>query len=403
MTPRERVRKTLKRQVPDRIPLDLGGTESSSLHGIAYRRLRKHLGLRVDPVRVFDTGQQIVVVDEDVRRRFEIDTALLVLEPRAWRTGQLPDGSPCEVPAKWAPARDEHGDWVAKNAAGVVIARMPKGGFYFEPAHAPLAGVTEPRELDRFAAAIESFDWPAHADESADDFAARAKRLHETTDLAVVANLCMHLLAAGQTLRGFENFMVDLLAEKALAHALLERLVDAYVRRADALLGRAGKHVDALLLTDDLGTQAGPMLSLETYREMILPHQKRLFAHLKSKTDAPLVLHSCGSVRAFIPDLIGAGVDALNPVQVAAEGMDSASLKRDFGRDITFWGGGCNTQGVLNRGTPADVEREVGRRVRDFAPGGGFVFTQVHNVQPDVPPENIVAMLDAFRKVRDCA
>lgn len=403
MTSRERVRKTLKRQVPDRVPLDLGGTESSTLHGIAYRKLRAHLGLTVDPVRVFDMTQQIAFVDEDVRKRFEIDTALLILEPRAWRKGELPDGSPCELPAKWAPVLDENGDRVVRDAAGRVTARQPKDGFYFEPAFAPLATVTSPRELDRHAAAIESFDWPGYADESADDFAARARTLHQTTDLAVVANLCMHLLAAGQILRGYENFMVDLLAEKALAHALLDRLVAAYIKRADELLVRAGagKLIDVVFLTEDLGTQAGPMLSLDTYREMILPYQKRLFSHIKSRTDAPLLLHSCGSVHAFIPDLLSAGVDALNPVQVAAEGMDSARLKREFGRDITFWGGGCNTQGVLNRGTPEEVAREVTRRVRDFAPGGGFVFTQVHNVQPDVPPENVVAMLDAFGKLRD--
>ncbi len=169
--------------------------------------------------------------------------------------------------------------------------------------------------------------------------------------------------------------------------------------RVDDLLVRAGAgpFVDVVFVTDDLGTQQGPMLSIDCYREMILPYQKRLFAHIKSRTDAPLLLHSCGSVRAFIPYLIEAGVDALNPVQVAAAGMDSGSLKREFGKDIAFWGGGCNTQGVLNRGTPADVAREVEQRVRDFAPGGGFVFTQVHNIQADVPTENILAMYEAVR------
>ena len=405
MTSRERVRKTLRRSIPDRVPLDIGGTESSTIHGIAYRRLRSRLGLRVDPVRGFDMTQQAAFVDEDVRKLFEADTMLLVLEPRAWRRGELPDGGPCDLPDTWRPVRDANGDLVVRNAAGVVTARMPKDGFYFEPAFAPLANVTEPRELDGFRGAIESFDWPGYADESAADFAARARTMHESTDLAVVANLCMHLLAAGQILRGFENFMVDLLAEKTLAHALLDRLTAAYMKRADDLLDRAGagKHIDAMLLTDDLGTQGGPMLSPDTYREMILPYQRRLFAHLHSKTDAALCLHSCGSVHAFIPDLIDAGVDALNPVQVAAEGMDSKRLKREFGKDITFWGGGCNTQGVLDRGTPAEVAREVERRVRDFAPGGGFIFTQVHNIQPDVPPENVLAMVDAFKRVRDYA
>jgi uroporphyrinogen decarboxylase len=163
----------------------------------------------------------------------------------------------------------------------------------------------------------------------------------------------------------------------------------------DSLFPALDGLVDVILVNDDLGTQAGPMLSPDLYRKRIKPHQQRLFSHLKSVSGLPLLLHSCGSVHWAIPDLIEVGVDALNPVQVSAAEMDSAALKRDFGRDITFWGGGCDTQHVLGRGTPAEVREEVKRRIGDFAPGGGFVFTQVHNIQPEVSPENMVAMLDA--------
>jgi len=277
----------------------------------------------------------------------------------------------------------------------------PADGFYFEPCSPPLAEVTRVDELDAHADAITAFDWPAYADESLDAYAARATRLFEETDRAVVANFCMHLLAAGQILRGYEDFMVDLIANKPLVHALMERLVDAYCERADRLLARVGDLVQAVELCDDLGTQNGPMLSLDCYREMILPYQKRLFAHVKSRTDAALLFHSCGSVRAFIPDLIAAGVDALNPVQVSAADMDTAALKRAFGRDITFWGGGCDTQHVLPHGTPAEIAAEVKHRIDDLAPGGGFVFTQVHNIQPDVSPANVLAMLDAVKWYRD--
>jgi len=175
-------------------------------------------------------------------------------------------------------------------------------------------------------------------------------------------------------------------------------LVDAYCARADRVLAALGDSIDAVMVNDDLGTQAGPMLSPDLYRKMIKPHQRRLFAHIKPRTRAALVLHSCGSVRYAIPDLIEIGVDALNPVQVSAAGMDSAELKREFGRDITFWGGGCDTQRVLSRGSPAEVRDEVRRRIGDLAPGGGFVFCQVHNIQPEVPPANVVAMLEAARE-----
>jgi len=400
MTPRERIVATLRGQTPDRVPLDIGGTESSGLTGIAYNRLRAHLGMPPGKTQVFDTYQQVVKVEDDLRQRLEVDTAGLLIEPRRWRPGALPDGSPCELPAKWDPQEDVDGGLIVRDEAGHVIARMPAGGFYFEPVYAPLAGAREPAELADHAAAIENFDWPAYADETLDDIAARARRLHDETDYAIVANLGFHLLAAGQMLRGYEQFMVDLLADKAMAHAVLRRLTDAYKRRADGYLARVGECVQVVLVNDDLGTQNGPMLSPASYREMIWPYQKELFSFIKSKTDAAILFHSCGAVSEFIPLLIEAGIDALNPVQVSASGMDTAELKRLFGDRLTFWGGGCDTQQVLRRGTPRQIEDEVKRRVADLAGGGRFVFTQVHNIQPDVPPENVMAMLEAFAKYR---
>ena len=192
--------------------------------------------------------------------------------------------------------------------------------------------------------------------------------------------------------------MTDLLVNKPLAHALLEMLTDAYLRRCERYLERVGDHVQIVLVNDDLGTQQGPMLSPDCYREMLWPYQKRLFGFIKSRADVFLLFHSCGSVRRFIPCFIEAGVDALNPVQVSAAEMDTAALKREFGRDLAFWGGGCDTQYVLPRGTVGEVRDEVRRRINDLAPGGGFVFTQVHNIQPDVPPQNVVAMVEALRE-----
>ena len=400
MTPRERVVATLRGQEPDHVPLDIGGTESSGLTGMAYNRLRAHLGLPPGETQVFDTYQQVVKVEDDLRRRLEIDTAPLLIEPRRWRPAALPDGSPCQVPEKWRPQADADGGLVVRDDAGHVIARMPGGGFYFEPVYAPLAGAREPEELADHAVAIESFDWPAYADETLDDIAARARRLHDETDYAIVANLGLHLLAAGQMLRGYEQFMVDLLADKPMAHAVLRRLTDAYKARAESYLARVGELVQVVLVNDDLGTQNGPMMSVDCYREMIWPYQQELFACIKARTRAAVLFHSCGAVSEFIPLLIEAGVDALNPVQVSAAGMDTAELKRQFGDRLTFWGGGCDTQHVLRQGTRRQIEDEVKRRIADLAPGGRFVFTQVHNIQPDVPPENVTAMLSAFAKYR---
>ena len=402
MTPRERLIATLEHRLPDRVPLDIGGTESSGLTAIAYNRLRSLLKLPPSPPQIFDVYQQVAKIPHDLRAVLEVDTVPLLIEPRRWRRFTLPDGSPCEIPEKWNPLPDD-GDLVVRNEQGRIIARMPAAGLYFEPVNPPLAQVSSPAELGRHKAVIESYDWPSFADESLEQIAARAKQLFEQTDLGVVANLQLHLLAAGQMLRGYENFLIDLLVNKPLAHALLEMLTDAYIRRCREYLGRCGRYIQVVLVNDDLGTQTGPMISPASYKEMIFPYQKRLFGFIKRNTDAHLLLHSCGSVYRFIPHLIEAGVDALNPVQVSAAEMDTKTLKRQFGKDICFWGGGCDTQHVLNAGTPRQIEQEVARRIDDLSAGGGFIFTQVHNVQPDVPPQNFMAMIEAFRKYRQYA
>lgn len=395
MTSRERVITALKHEEPDRVPLDLGGTESSSFTGIAYNNFRKYLKLDPSKTQIYDLYQQISKIDDDIREMFGVDTVPLLMEPRRWKQFPLTDGSSCEIPEKWDPVEKE-GDLVVYDKEGNITARMPKQGYYFEPAYFPLAKVENPAQLDEYSEYFETYDRPFFLDESFNEIGARAKALYEDTEYAIVGNFMVHLLAAGQFLRGFDNFLVDLMVNKSLAYGILERLLDAYKKRAEEYTKQVGQYVQVILVNDDLGTQIAPMISLECYREMILPFQKKLFGFIKEHTDAFLLLHSCGSVYQFIPDLIEAGIDALNPVQVTAADMDSKKLKQEFGQYITFWGGGCDTQHVLNSGTPQQVREEVKRRVNDFSPGGGFVFTQVHNIQPDVPPENVVAMYEAL-------
>jgi uroporphyrinogen decarboxylase len=400
MDQRKRILDTLAHRAADRVPLDLGGTESSGVTGIAYHKLRDVLGLEPRAPKMFDVYQQVCLIDDDLRDALGIDTVALHFLPSEWKPALLPDGSPCEIPARWNPVTQPDGSQTVTDAEGNVTARMPAGGFYFEPVHTPLADVTHPDEFDAFGDAIDRFDWPGFADEPMEDFIERAEALHAKGG-AVVFNLQTHLLAAGQMLRGYEQFMIDLLAEPELAHALLARLTASYMARAAMLLASLGPFVDVMLVNDDLGTQTGPMMSIATYREMLLPYQRQLFACIKGCIDAPLLLHSCGSVIEFLPDLLDAGIDAINPVQVSAAGMDPRELKARFGDRLTFWGGGCDTQSVLAGGTPQDVADEVKRRMDVLAPGGGFVFTQVHNIQPDVPAKNMLAMFETFAKLRE--
>jgi uroporphyrinogen decarboxylase len=385
----------LDHREPDRVPLDLGGTESSSMTAAAYNALKRHLALP-EGCRVFDPIQHIVLIEDAIRERFGIATYPIVAEPARWRPGRLPDGSPCQLPEGWRTEVRADGSEEAIGPRGNVIARRAASGHHFDRVNPPLARVESAADLAKHPEAIARFDYPAFADESIERMVERAREGRKS-GRAAVFSFPAHLLAAGQNLRGFDTFMMDLVLDRALADALLTELVDAYCHRADEQLGVLGDLVDVVMVCDDLGTQLGPMLAPELYRKTIRPHQRRLFAHLKSYCPR-LLMHSCGSVRWVIPDLIEIGVDALNPVQVSAAEMDTAGLKRDFGRDLTFWGGGCDTQRVLSCGSESEVRDEVKRRIGDLAPGGGFVFCQVHNIQPEVPPQNVVAMLEAVEE-----
>lgn len=396
MTSRERVLAALAHREPDRIPLDIGATESSGMTAMAYARLRKHLGLK-GKTRIFDTYQQAALIEEPVLKALEIDAVPLHFLPKRWKASILPDGEPCEVPEKWNEVTLEDGSREVRDAEGRLSARMPAGGFYFEPGEPPLADLPDLKAITPEHPAIAGFDLPGFSDETWAERAKRAKAM-QAKGRAVVGNLCCHFLAAGQILRGYQTFMCDLAAEETLVHTLMEALCEAYIRRADRYVAELGAHMDVILVNDDLGTQNGPMLRPETYRRLIKPYQKRFFGHLRGAFHGALLMHSCGAISEFIPDLIECGVQAINPVQISATGMEPARLKREFGRDMVFWGGGCNTQRVLNKGTPAQVREDVRRNVAAFSPGGGFVFTQVHNIQPDVPVENVMAMVAALRE-----
>ncbi len=396
MTPRQRIEAALAHREADRTPVDLGALESSGIHAVAYSRLKRHLGLAGGRTQVYDLSQMIAKVEPAVLDRVGADALPLLIEPRRWKPWRLPDGSECEVPERARLRETADGATELLAADGTVVARRPAGSHYLDTCHHALAKASSPADIEDGLAHLRGFDWPDYCDEDYADLRRKAQWLHEHTDRAIVGNLWVHVLAAGQTLRGFESFMVDLIADKRLAHALMGRLVDSYEERVARYMAAVGEYCTVIQVNDDLGTQSGLQLSLPLYREMVKPYHARLWGLVKRLSGKPLLLHSCGSIREVLPDLIELGVDAINPVQVTAAGMDSAELKREFGGDLTFWGGGCDTQTVLAQGTPARVREEVIRRCDDLAPGGGFVFCQVHNIQPDVRPENIMAMYETL-------
>ena len=379
MNSRERVGLTLSHEEPDRVPFDLGATVLTSIHRDAYRRLRDYLDLPDREIRMLDVIQQIVVVDDDVRELLGVDVA-----------GVAPQtSSTFEIEIK----DDMDGYTYFYDEWGIGW-RMPKeGGFYYDMFDHPL------KDAETFAD-IDNHPWPDPEDPARyAGLRERALRAAEEGEKAVfLSNFCSGLLEMAAWLRGFENYFADFTLNPKLMGYLLDTILELKLAYWEKALEEVGDVVDVVNEADDFSGQHAMLISPEAYRQFAKPRHKRLFDRIHTQSEAKVFFHSCGAVRPVIPDLIDIGVDVLNPVQVSAAGMDTGELKEEFGDDLVFWGGGVDTQRVLGAGTPQEVRDEVVRRIDDLAPGGGFVFAAVHNIQGDVPPENVMAMWEALRE-----
>ena len=395
MTPRERILATLDRKPVDRIAFDVGGTDCSAVHVIPYRRLRERLGLADRPIGLGCFVLLVAQSEPEMLDAMRTDVEPLWFGSQATKIWPTSFAGDLVVPEKLGVENLPDGSSVIRNPAGAVYAKRAAEAYYHDPVGTPLAEITSPAELDRFDAMFERWDYSYIYDEPLDALARRAEQQYRATDRAVVSLWRMHYLQAGMLMRGYEQFLIDLVDGKALAHAVLAKLHDVYMRRIDAFLAAFGPWFDVIFLTDDLGTQQSGMISTRVYREMIYPYIAEAVGKMKA-AGKRVLMHSCGAVASYIPYLIEMGVDALNPVQVSAAGMNPADLVRRFGKDIAFWGGGCDTQHALNASDPETVRADVRRRLTEFGPNAHLVFTQVHNIQYDVPPENILAMRDEF-------
>jgi uroporphyrinogen decarboxylase len=397
MTGRQRVLATLNREKADCIPFEIGGTDCSSIHVIAYKKLRERMGLPVGPIRCGCLYQLVAQTDADVMDALGVDVEVLWFGSQRTKVWQTPFGVELIVPERFDVEDLPDGSSVVRNPQGVVYAKRAADAYYHDPADPALAHVTSPAELDQFDALFERWDYSYVYDEPLEALAQRAERQYRSTDRAVVTLWRMHYLQTGMLMRGFEQFFIDLVANKDVVHALLGKLHQVYLDRVDAFLGAFGPWFDVVFLTDDLGTQKGGMISTALYEEMVYPYIAELVGKIKA-AGKKVVMHSCGAVSTYVPYLIEMGVDALNPVQVSAKDMNPAELVRQYGKDIAFWGGGCDTQHALNAADPEVVRADVRRRLEEYGPDASLVFTQVHNIQYDVPPQNILAMRDEFWK-----
>jgi uroporphyrinogen decarboxylase len=404
MNSRERVLTTLKHRQPDRVPVDLASHGSSGISAIAYARLRKFLGLKEKPIRVFDPVQQLALVGEDVLNRFGVDAIDLgrgfALDDAAWADWALPDGTPCQMP-RWALPERGKDQWVIRSKNDTVIARMPDGVLYFEQCYFPFSEEGGPKTI---AEAMDNCSWtaitspPGPLIEGPDGLrllAEGAQTLRENTERAIVWSFGGNLFEIGQFFYGMENFFALLASEPKRAHDFLDKLVEFHLVNLERLLGTVGKYIDIILFSDDLGMQTGLLLSPKMYREFFKPRHAIMWKRAKDLTNLKVMLHCDGAIRELIPDLIEIGLDAVNPVGISCRGMDAAELKAEFGKDLVFWGGGCDGQTVLFRGTPEEIKRHVMEQVKIFSSGGGFVFQQVDNIMANVASEKIVAMYEA--------
>ncbi|MCL6450080.1 MAG: uroporphyrinogen decarboxylase family protein [Acetobacteraceae bacterium] len=371
MKPRQRVRRALDHREPDRVPVDFGGSAVTGIAVAAYERLKSALGVGGETA-VLSRAFQIAQPAEEVMQALGADFRPVYLRGPA-RGGLVElDGDHL---------RDEWG----------IVYRRPPGGLYYDMVSFPLsaAGVED----------LSRYPWPDPVDPARfSSVRETAEALHRDTDYALIGpGSGISLFEAAMCLRGHAAFLRDLVLNPGFVRSLLGKLLELRTATLGEYLRRAGRYLDVVNVSDDLGSQGGPLLSPTLYRQLVKPYHVELFRFIRQHTDARIMLHSCGDVVALLDDLIDAGVDCINPVQVSALRLSSRELKARFGSRVVFWGA-IDTQEVLCQGTPEQVEDEVRRRIADLAPGGGYVLSAVHNIQPDVPPENILAMTEAARR-----
>ena len=374
-TPRERVVTALEHREPDRVPISFGCLHDS-IHLFGHRKLKAHLGMAGGEDRIQDPFQQNVFPDARLLSRFAPDCLPVYARPaKPFQLRFTTEGGFRKYKDEW----------------GTAYRQPVEGGIWFDFESTIWAG--------KSAEEIRGHTLPDPADASRfEGLRAEVQRLLRETDKAIVAHAPTGgIVEHSYWLRGMQDSYMDMAADIRMVELVADRVVEWLEVFWTLYMREIGDLVQVVQMGDDLGGQDGPLFSPQIYRSVFKPREARLVDIVKKHSKAKIYFHSCGAIREYIPDLIDIGIDALNPVQVQARDMDSAGLKRDFGRDLSFWGGGANPNAVMSRGTPEMVRDEVKRRIQDLAPGGGFVFASVHNIQSEVPPENVAAFFDTAR------
>jgi len=414
MTSRERLQAALAHRQPDAVPVDFGGTPCSGMHVTCVAGLREYYGLEKRPVKMHEPFQMLGLIEDDLIRAMGLDV-IGVTGPRTlfgtvndrWKPWRTPDGLEVLVGGDFNTTVDADGNTYIHPEGDTSVppsGRLPRGGFYFDAIVRQ-----EPIDEDRLDPADNCEEFQPLGPDVLDHFG-RQTALAAATGLGVAATfggtafgdialVPAPFLKRPRGIRDIAEWYMSTVSRRDYVHRVFQRQCEVGLANLEALHRAVGDNVDAVFVCGtDFGTQTSSFCSTDTFRELYMPYYRRVNGWIHAHTTWKSMKHSCGAVEKFIPLFIEAGFDILNPVQCSAAGMDPVRLKERYGDRIVFWGGGVDTQKTLPFGTPAEVREQVLRRCEIFAPGGGFVFNAIHNVQARTPVANIVAMIDAVRE-----
>lgn len=411
MNSRERVLAAIAHKQPDQVPVDLGSTPSSGISAIAYSNLLKAIGRTDLPVQIYDVVQQLAQPDMSIIDRFGIDVLdigrAFNTEEKDWHETILANGDKAFYPIHFNPVKQVDGSYHCYDEDGKrLLALMPQGATFFDQSYFPYINGF-PENYDTLDEEMGRVLWSRYVhspwDHTQDpDFwktlREKTLQLRASTDKALMIVCGCNLFEWGTFLRRMDNFLMDLLCEPDQVARMLDQLLERHLATLAKVCDSVGDVVDIIRFGDDLGMTSGPFMDVDTYRSLFKPRHKQLCDYVKTHSQMHTFIHSCGSISSLMPDLIEAGIEIFNPVQTNARQMEPEFLKKEFGQDCTFWGGGVETVGTLNNGTPEQVREQVLERLEIMSAGGGFVFNTVHNILPDVPPQNILAMFDAVKE-----
>jgi len=412
MNSRERILAALQHQEPDGVPADLGATPSSGISAIAYVNLKQHLGIQIGHTRVYDVIQQLAQPEDEILDRYHIDAIdigrAFNTDDAAWYDFELPQGLSVQFPAWFRPVKQPSGAWEAFDHENMRLATMPQDATFFDQTIFPYVDGYPDNYAD-LGYWMNKVHWSGLAlspwDHAAEpgfwsELRQRSLELRQSSGRALMMGAGCNLFEWGTFLRRIDHFLMDLASDQANVERLLDALLERHLQSLEKICQAVGDVADLIRFGDDLGTNQGPFMSPATYRKLFKPRHKLMIDYVKTHSRMRPFLHSCGSIYKLLPDLIEAGFEVINPVQTNTKDMQPERLKREFGSSLTFWGGGSDTRHILNHSTPEQVKEDVRRNIETLSPGGGFVFNTIHNIMPDVPPENVVAMFEAVDEYR---